>query len=189
MCAPNTHEGELVKTASATGALEAEVRGFLQSKIAEILGVGVETLGEDALFRDLGIDSHRAARLVGELSRYLGREVSITLPWTCPTIRQMAKHLATGRATEGRSLLARRHDEDPIAIIGMGCRLPGNIASPAELWRGLCKGLDGIRDVPPDRWDANAYYDPDTRVPGKISARRGGFLERVDAFDASFFGI
>ena len=60
---------------------------------------------------------------------------------------------------------------EPIAIIGLGCRLPGGADSPAELWRLLQRSGDGIVEVPADRWDVDAIFDPDPDAPGKISTR------------------
>jgi 3-oxoacyl-(acyl-carrier-protein) synthase/thioesterase domain-containing protein/acyl carrier protein len=77
---------------------------------------------------------------------------------------------------------------EPIAIVGMGCRLPG-AANPAALWRLLCNGEDRISRVPSDRWDADAFYDADPQAPGKMNSRSGGFLDQVDQFDPEFFGI
>jgi acyl transferase domain-containing protein len=77
---------------------------------------------------------------------------------------------------------------EPIAIVGMGCRFPG-ADGPDEYWRLLRDGVDAIRKVPADRWDADALYDPDPDAPGRIYARYGGFLDRVDGFDAALFGI
>jgi len=78
---------------------------------------------------------------------------------------------------------------EPVAVIGMGCRFPGGADSPDRFWRLLCEGFDAIREVPADRWDADAFYDPDPDAPGKINTRFGAFLEGVDLFDAGFFGI
>jgi acyl transferase domain-containing protein len=82
-----------------------------------------------------------------------------------------------------------RARSEPIAVIGLGCRFPGGAGTPQAYWRMLRDGVDGISEVPPDRWDIDAYYDADPAAPGKMSTRWGGFLERVDQFDADFFGI
>jgi acyl transferase domain-containing protein/acyl carrier protein len=77
---------------------------------------------------------------------------------------------------------------EPIAIIGIGCRLPG-ASGPDEFWRLLERGGDAIRDVPTDRWDAGALFDPDPDAPGLMATRAGGFLDDIAGFDAAFFGI
>jgi acyl transferase domain-containing protein/acyl carrier protein len=76
----------------------------------------------------------------------------------------------------------------PIAIVGIGCRFPG-ADSPAACWTLLKNGVDAISEVPPDRWDLAAFYDPDPKRPGKMYSRWGGFLEHIDRFDAQFFKI
>ncbi|MCC6456107.1 MAG: type I polyketide synthase [Caldilineaceae bacterium] len=78
---------------------------------------------------------------------------------------------------------------EPLAVIGIGCRFPGGANDPASFWQLLQNGVDAIGEVPPERWDIDAYYDPDPEAPGKMSSRWGGFLEDVDQFDARLFGI
>lgn len=76
------------------------------------------------------------------------------------------------------------------AIVGIGCRLPGGVHGPQELWRFLLDKGDGIVDIPPDRWSLEKYYDPDPEVPGRMYTRRGGFLtDDYKRFDPEFFGI
>ncbi len=76
-----------------------------------------------------------------------------------------------------------------IAVIGMACRLPGGIDSPERLWEALLRGDDLVTEVPPDRWDADEYYDPQPGVPGRSVTKWGGFLDDVAGFDSEFFGI
>src|SRR5205823_4727657 len=83
----------------------------------------------------------------------------------------------------------RQARNDPIAIVGIGCRFPGGADSPGAFWQLLRNGVHAVREVPPDRWDVDAYYDPDPDAPGKMNSRFGGFLDKVDVFDAEFFGI
>jgi acyl transferase domain-containing protein len=78
---------------------------------------------------------------------------------------------------------------EPIAIIGMACRFPGGAVTPDDYWRLLSDGVDAVSEVPPDRWNIDACYDPDPSVPGKMSTRWGGFLDGVYDFDADFFTI
>jgi myxalamid-type polyketide synthase MxaE and MxaD len=77
---------------------------------------------------------------------------------------------------------------EPVAIVGIGCRFPG-ANGPEEFWRLLREGRDAITEMPADRFDLEALYDPRPGTPGKICTRNGGFLEGVDRFDAAFFGI
>ncbi|MDN5202950.1 SDR family NAD(P)-dependent oxidoreductase [Fulvivirgaceae bacterium BMA10] len=79
--------------------------------------------------------------------------------------------------------------KEPIAIVGIGCRFPGDINGPYEFWNALTNGVDAITDVPKDRWDVDAFYDPNPDKAGKIKSRKGGFLKDIDKFDADFFGI
>ena len=87
--------------------------------------------------------------------------------------------------------IAEKGDTEPIAVVGMGCRLPGGVNNPAQYWRLLQDGASGIVRVPAQRWDADAYYSADHTVPGTICSREGGFLTswQPDEFDADFFGI
>jgi acyl transferase domain-containing protein len=78
---------------------------------------------------------------------------------------------------------------EPIAIIGMGCRFPGNSDNPQAFWQMLRGGIDAIKEVPSNRWDIEAYYHPEQDIPGKMYCRSGGFLEQIDTFDPRFFGI
>ena len=78
---------------------------------------------------------------------------------------------------------------EPLAIIGIGCRLPGGANSPAAFWKLLINGVDAVREVPKERWENSDYYHPDRSRPGKICTKYGGFLDGIDLFDAEFFGI
>jgi polyketide synthase 5 len=77
----------------------------------------------------------------------------------------------------------------PIAVIGMACRLPGGIDSPDLLWEALLRGDDLVTEVPPDRWDADEYYDPEPGVSGLSVTKWGAFLDDVAGFDSEFFKI
>ena len=79
--------------------------------------------------------------------------------------------------------------EEAVAIVGIGCRFPGNAGSPADFWRLLVNQVNAVGEVPPERFDIDRYYRPETPAPGKILSRWGGFLESIDHFDAAFFGI
>ena len=78
---------------------------------------------------------------------------------------------------------------EPIAVIGMGCRFPGGASTPEKFWEILQNGVDAVTDVPADRWNVDAYYDPDPEAPGKTNMRQGGFIENIYDFDPQFFGM
>src|SRR3984893_2116164 len=71
----------------------------------------------------------------------------------------------------------------------MACRLPGGIDSPERLWEALLRGDDLVTEIPPDRWDADEYYDPEPGVPGRSVSKWGAFLDDVAGFDSECFGI
>jgi acyl transferase domain-containing protein len=79
--------------------------------------------------------------------------------------------------------------QEPVAVLGAGLRLPRNLRDQNGFWRLLAAGQNAVTEIPRDRWDANAYYDPDPDRLGKMNARHGAFLEGVNEFDAAFFGI
>lgn len=83
---------------------------------------------------------------------------------------------------------AREHRFAPIAVIGMGCRFPG-AANVAAYWEMMLDGVDAITEVPPSRWEVDAFYDPRPATPCKMVTRSGGFLDSIDRFDPYFFGI
>ncbi|AGY58074.1 type I polyketide synthase [Gloeobacter kilaueensis] len=90
---------------------------------------------------------------------------------------------------QGKLTAANRARNEPIAVVGIGCRFPGGADSPESYWDLLKEGRDAIREVPEDRWDVEAFYDPELASPFKMNTRWGGFLEQVDRFDPDFFGL
>lgn len=90
---------------------------------------------------------------------------------------------------ELQARLAEPQAAEPIAVIGMGCRLPGGVTEPDEFWHLLRNGVDATGEFPAERADAAAYFDPDPNAPGKAHTMRGGFLGRIDRFEPAVFGI
>src|SRR5208282_5332696 len=92
-------------------------------------------------------------------------------------------------AKRARAEAAQALQADPIAIIGMACRLPGGADTTDRFWRLMLDGVCAVGDIPPDRWNGEAWYDPDLSSAGKTATKSGAFLERIDTFDADYFGI
>src|ERR1700722_11081993 len=95
-------------------------------------------------------------------------------------IRDLREKLSAGEA---------RGQSQPIAVIGMGLRFPGCGSDPEAFWRMIADGRDAVTTVPPDRWDAEAFYAPESATSGKMNTRRASFLDDVRRFDAAFFDI
>jgi acyl transferase domain-containing protein/NADPH:quinone reductase-like Zn-dependent oxidoreductase len=105
-----------------------------------------------------------------------------------PAVDVSAIKLAlAARQMRGEAAQALR--ADPIAIVGMGCRLPGGVDTPDRFWQLLRAATETVGTIPPDRWDAAAWYDPDLAAAGKANVRQGSFLDRIDGFDAAYFGV
>ncbi|MFY2859629.1 beta-ketoacyl synthase N-terminal-like domain-containing protein [Mycobacterium sp. THU-M104] len=174
------------------GRSAAEVADWLASRLASELGVPATDVDPSRPFAYYGLDSVRAVQLTAELESWLGRELSPTLAYEYPTIDALSRHLA-GEApaptpAPAADVGGARATDEPIAIIGLGCRFPG-ADGPAAFWRELSDGVDAISEIPPERWDADAFYDPDPSVPGTAVTRRAGFVPAIDRFDFQFFGI
>lgn len=102
----------------------------------------------------------------------------------------LKKSLVTIKKLESEIARNREHSSEAVAIVGMGCRMPGGVSSPEDLWAMLEAGKDAVSLIPEDRWDRDATYDADPLAPGKANTRHGAFLEEnVRAFDAGFFGL
>ena len=169
-----------------------QIRTWLIAEIARVVGADPSAIDLRAPFDSHGLSSLDAVMLSGDLERLLGRDLPPTLVYEHPSIEALSRYLGGSSEPAPDDAIASRHAApgaaEPIAIIGLSCRFPG-ADDPAAFWRLLEDGVDMIHEVPADRWDAAALYDPDITVPGKASTRWGGFLERVDRFEPFFFGI
>ncbi|HEV8711727.1 MAG TPA: beta-ketoacyl synthase N-terminal-like domain-containing protein [Candidatus Binatia bacterium] len=167
------------------------IQAWLVAKLAKLLGIEPHEIDTREPFDSYGLSSTEAVSLSGDLEDWLGRRLSPTLAYEYPTIEILARHLA-GQLDVSESATGvgqgREAISEPIAIIGIGCRLPG-ARDPQAFWQLLRDGVDAITEVPADRWDLRIFYDTNPAIPGKMNTRWGGFLERVDQFDPHFFGI
>ncbi|MGO9350965.1 MAG: SDR family NAD(P)-dependent oxidoreductase [Mycobacterium sp.] len=193
---PGSHPAAArVASSEHGGRSAAEIADWFVSQLSRELDLPATDIDPSRPFAYYGLDSVHAVRLTGALESWLGRELSPTLAYEYPTIDLLSRHLA-GESPAGRTAAlagdsggARAATADePIAIIGIGCRFPG-ADGPAAFWRLLSDGVDAIREIPPDRWDADAFYDADPSVPGTSVTRRAGFVPGIDKFDFQFFGI
>ncbi|MFC8827302.1 SDR family NAD(P)-dependent oxidoreductase [Streptomyces sp. NPDC057137] len=179
-------------SSSAPSAISADITAFLREYVAGMLDVPVGSVRVDRPLGEQGLPSVRAAELVGRLAMRLGRDIPGTVVWDHPTIAGLAAHLTGTGAAPGTARGDRPHPVtggDPIAIVGIGCRLPGGIETPDALWQSLLDGVDAVREVPGDRWNADEWLDPDPGAPGKTTTRWGGFLDAIGEFDAELFRI
>ena len=172
---------------AADPALPADLRDRVAAVVGARLGIAPADLDPDEEFSRYGVDSATAVELSGELQRLLGRPLPATLLYDRPTLAALVRSLA-GAPDAPAAPPPGPGDAEPVAIVGLGCRFPGG-ADPAAFWDLLERGGDAVTEVPPDRWDAGAYFDPALRRPGTASTRWGGFLDGVADFDPEFFGI
>jgi acyl transferase domain-containing protein/SAM-dependent methyltransferase len=108
---------------------------------------------------------------------------------TPDTLSPTKRALYELRTTRDRLKHLEESATEPMAVIGFGLRFPGGAVDAESFWRLLADGADAITAIPPSRWDAERYFDPNPDTPGRMSTRHGGFLDDVDRFDAPFFNI
>ncbi|MCD9194692.1 type I polyketide synthase [Streptomyces albireticuli] len=161
--------------------------------VGRLLGRG-DTAGlfsPDADFRRLGLDSLRTVRLRNLLREETGLPLPTTLAFDFPTPLAVARALTGQEETGGDAAQTAGADSaEPVAIIGMACRLPGGVDTPQALWDLLAEGSDTMSEFPTDRgWDLGRLFDEDPDRPGTTYAREGGFLHDAGHFDAGFFGL
>ncbi|MGW6296893.1 SDR family NAD(P)-dependent oxidoreductase, partial [Streptomyces sp. NPDC055058] len=175
------------------------LRTLVASHVAAALGhADAGSVNAEAAFKELGFDSLTAVALRDRLHRATGLKLPTTVVFDHPSISALTTFLddlAFGgqdqedtRPEEEPTRAAG--DDDPIAIVSMGCRFPGGVRTPDDLWRLVLDGVDAITPLPTDRgWDLDALYDPDPERLGTSYVRESGFLDGAAEFDAAFFGI
>ncbi|QIS10425.1 type I polyketide synthase [Nocardia arthritidis] len=175
--------------ADRDGALLTLVR----ERAAAVLGHADPTaIAPERAFHDLGFDSLTAVEFRNGVNAATGLELPATLVFDHPNAAALVTYLRgelSGTATiDAAPAISVASQDDPIVIVGMGCRYPGGIGNPDDMWRLLVSGRDAITAFPTDRgWDAARIYGPDT--PGGSITHEGGFLYEAAEFDATLFGI
>ncbi|ALG09888.1 acyl transferase domain-containing protein [Kibdelosporangium phytohabitans] len=152
--------------------------GFVRTHTASVLGYADPTEVDPALtFKELGADSYLTVKLQDNLETELAVDLPVKVLYDHPTPKDLAAHLAGLRGTAPDApQRAEVREHEPIAIVGMSCRLPGGVSTPEHLWQLLADGVDAISEFPADRgWDTDGGS--------------GGFLHDAAMFDAGFFGI
>ncbi|MGW2780308.1 SDR family NAD(P)-dependent oxidoreductase [Streptomyces populi] len=180
----------------------ARVLDLVREETSRALGLrSAESVGPDRPLRELGMDSVTAVELRNRIGTRIGARLPATLLFDHPTAARLSAHLLTtalsvdARTTRHgapgpRTLRAPAPvPDEPLALVGMSCRLPGGVSDPEDLWRLVAEGRDAVGPFPADRWDVESLHDPDPEAPGKSYAREGGFLDDLESFDAGFFGI
>lgn len=174
----------------------AWVLEHVRGQIAAVLGSAAELVELRRPLRELGLTSFLGLELTSLLSRWFGRTFAPTLLFNHPTVEALVEYLTNEIAPASSAATAEslhqvpgdlsHETSEPIAIVGMACRFPG-ASDPEAFWRLLNAGVDAIVEVPRERWDTERVHDPN---PAKKSTTKwGGFVDAIDKFDASFFGI
>ena len=168
---------------------------LVREHVATVLGhTAPHDIAPAESFANLGFDSLTAVELRNRLADVTGVRLPTTLVFDYPSPESLAAFLGsalTGTADDGdRTRLTPVPDDEPIAIVGMSCRYPGDVRSPEDLWDMVLHGREGIGGFPDDRgWDLDRLYDPEGIGANTTYVRESGFLYDAAEFDAGFFGI
>ncbi len=169
-----------------------DLRDGVRRAAARVLGIDASALTDATPLSDAGLDSLAAVDLRTSLVRLVGRPLSATIAFDHPTIDALVRSLEGRAEASAPRTPAPQVDPtgpaQPIAVVGMACRFPG-ADTPAAFWDLVLEGRDATREIPADRYDIDAIYDPERGVPGKTYVRRGGYLDDVGGFDCTFFGV
>ncbi|MCK6523453.1 SDR family NAD(P)-dependent oxidoreductase, partial [Myxococcota bacterium] len=190
------------------------LRARLIERVAARLGVDPDQLDPRERFQEQGLDSVQAVQLLEEVGLGIGAVLDPTVFYEHPSLDRLAAHLTAAWPDGAARWLAQAPSAaappveptppaapaavtpvvvtdaapDDIAIIGMAGRFPQALDLDA-FWANLLSGRDCTEEVPADRWDVEAFYDPDPSAPNKTSCRRGGFVPDVHHFDPLFFRL
>jgi phthiocerol/phenolphthiocerol synthesis type-I polyketide synthase D len=171
--------------------IPAQLRDRLAAAIARVCRLDPSEVDVDRPLIEYGLTSREAVQLASELSDVLDRELPATLVWQHSTIAALTAALADELADEpaGTASPSPAVTGEPVAVVGIGCRLPGGVTSPAELWELLLDGESAITRLPEGRWEQFGHDSPEQVERLARTTRWGGFLDDVAGFDAEFFGI
>ncbi|QKG19194.1 type I polyketide synthase [Actinomadura verrucosospora] len=187
-----------------TGLARAEqdrtLVGLIRTEAAAVLDyASAEDVEVGRAFSELGFDSLTAVQLRNRLSTATGLRLPATLLFDYPNTGVLADYLrgellgaseTSSSSAPAPVLPVSVGDDEPVAIVGMGCRFPGGVGSPEQLWGVLASGADVISGFPRDRgWDVEGLFDPDPDHVGTSYVREGGFVYEAAEFDPAFFGI
>ncbi|MGI8312488.1 SDR family NAD(P)-dependent oxidoreductase [Saccharopolyspora hattusasensis] len=184
---PRTASGKALRRQLAVA--ELDLLDVVLRETAAVAGLTEQdALASDRPFTELGVTSLLAVELCARLSGHAGRKLPATLLFEFPTPGQLAQHLRQAGPAQRPPVPTTA--AEPIAIIGMACRYPGGVHSPADLWQLLVDEVDATSEFPADRgWDLAGLFDDDPDRAGHTYLRRGGFLHDAAEFDPAPFGI
>ena len=165
------------------------IRQWLVERVAAHAGVPAAEVDPDRPFLEYGISSRDAVSMAGELEELLDRPVDPTALWQQPTVRKLAEALTGEQDAAPSAVTPREAMSTGVAVIGIGCRLPGGIESATDLWQFLMASGDAVTEVPDDRWADYRVRSTAHAAAVDAASRAGGFLSDVYGFDAEFFGI
>ncbi len=162
---------------------DVDMLTLVRRQVAAVLGY-TEEVPADRSFKDLGFDSLTAVELRNRLGAATGTDLPATLIYDYPTAADLAAHLA---GTSSETPVIERpavSTEDPIVVVAMGCRFPGGVRTPEDLWELLVSGRDAVSGFPADR-----HWDLAGLAAAGVVAAGGAFVDGVTEFDPAFFGI
>ncbi len=168
---------------------------LVRTEAASVLGYPTGSVVDAGrAFKEMGFDSLTAVELRNRLAAAAGVRLPATLIFDYPTPVLLVGHLCDqlfgGQQGSVAPVSGVSVSDDPVVVVAMGCRLPGGVCSPEDLWHVVAGGVDAISGFPTDRgWDVEGLFDPDPDRVGKSYVREGGFVADVAGFDAGFFGI
>lgn len=168
---------------------------WLVAAVARATAVDSAHIDSDRPLAEFGLGSRGLVELAADLSDHLGTDLDPSLLFEHPTIGAIAAAVAKRPEAERAAAAATGPAAEPaetgdaIAIVALACRFPGGADDPDAFWQLLADGVDAVGEVPPGRWETAGLLDPDPDTPGKAYTVQGGFLDRIDGFDAAFFGI